>query len=105
MGLATAPYFGLDHDNYMGALPQDNTPAASWPNFFITAASNPRSVSPRRMASFQTPPATGSNSSTSSYRQFLRPSLRRCSTATVFSGYGCSAKYPPPENETIVGTA
>ena len=27
--------FGLDHDNYMGALPQDNTPTSSWPDFFI----------------------------------------------------------------------
>ena len=31
----TPPTFGLDHDNYMGALPQDNTPADSWPDFFI----------------------------------------------------------------------
>ena len=26
--------FGLDHDNYMGALPQDNTPAKDWTDFF-----------------------------------------------------------------------
>ena len=31
----TAPLFGLDHNNYMGALPQDNTPEASWTDFFI----------------------------------------------------------------------
>lgn len=27
--------FGLDHDNYIGALPQQNTWADSWPEFFI----------------------------------------------------------------------
>jgi protein-ribulosamine 3-kinase len=27
--------FGLDHPNYMGALPQDNTPEATWTDFFI----------------------------------------------------------------------
>jgi len=31
----TAPGFGLDSANYMGALPQDNTPAAGWVDFFI----------------------------------------------------------------------
>jgi fructosamine-3-kinase len=28
-------YFGLDHSNYMGALPQDNTPADNFVDFFI----------------------------------------------------------------------
>ena len=31
----TSPHFGLDHDNYMGALPQNNTPKTNWPDFFI----------------------------------------------------------------------
>jgi protein-ribulosamine 3-kinase len=31
----TRPEFGLEEDNYMGALPQDNTPTANWPEFFI----------------------------------------------------------------------
>ena len=31
----TYPHFGLDHDNYMGALPQDNTPSPDWVDFFI----------------------------------------------------------------------
>jgi fructosamine-3-kinase len=26
--------FGLDHDNFIGSLPQDNTPAPTWPEFF-----------------------------------------------------------------------
>jgi fructosamine-3-kinase len=26
--------FGLDHPNYIGSLPQSNTPAANWPEFF-----------------------------------------------------------------------
>jgi fructosamine-3-kinase len=30
----TSPAFGLDHPNYMGSLSQDNTPSASWPEFF-----------------------------------------------------------------------
>lgn len=30
----TCPGFGLDHDNYMGGLPQDNTPAPTWTDFF-----------------------------------------------------------------------
>lgn len=38
-GLATlhkssAPYFGLDHDNYIGTLPQFNTTQSTWVNFF-----------------------------------------------------------------------
>jgi fructosamine-3-kinase len=32
--LTTRPDFGLDHDNYIGALHQDNTPAANWTDFF-----------------------------------------------------------------------
>ena len=31
----TAPAFGLPQNNYMGALPQDNTPTANWVDFFI----------------------------------------------------------------------
>ncbi len=29
-----APSFGLDHDNFIGRLPQSNTPAADWPSFY-----------------------------------------------------------------------
>jgi fructosamine-3-kinase len=29
-----APAFGLDHANFIGLLPQDNTPAADWPAFY-----------------------------------------------------------------------
>jgi fructosamine-3-kinase len=29
-----APTFGLDHPNFIGRLPQDNTPAHDWPSFF-----------------------------------------------------------------------
>jgi fructosamine-3-kinase len=29
-----AAEFGLDHDNFIGRLPQSNTPAASWPEFY-----------------------------------------------------------------------
>ena len=29
------PVFGLDHANYIGSLPQHNTPTASWSEFFI----------------------------------------------------------------------
>lgn len=29
-----APSFGLDHDNFIGSLPQDNTPEESWPAFY-----------------------------------------------------------------------
>ena len=31
----TDAYFGLDHDNYMGALPQSNTQSSDWVDFFI----------------------------------------------------------------------
>lgn len=30
----TAPHFGLDHDNYIGALPQPNGPLDSWVDFY-----------------------------------------------------------------------
>ena len=29
-----APAFGLDHDNYIGRLPQKNTFAVAWPEFY-----------------------------------------------------------------------
>lgn len=29
-----APSFGLDHDNFIGRLPQSNTPRADWPTFY-----------------------------------------------------------------------
>ncbi len=32
-----APGFGLDHDNFIGRLLQDNTPAESWPAFYAGA--------------------------------------------------------------------
>jgi protein-ribulosamine 3-kinase len=31
----TAALFGLDHDNYIGSLPQLNTPEADWATFYI----------------------------------------------------------------------
>ena len=31
---ASAPQFGLDHDNFIGRLPQSNNPAARWSEFF-----------------------------------------------------------------------
>jgi fructosamine-3-kinase len=31
---ASAPTYGLDHDNFIGRLPQDNTPADSWATFY-----------------------------------------------------------------------
>lgn len=31
----SAPSFGLDHDNYIGALPQSNRQRNSWPTFFV----------------------------------------------------------------------
>lgn len=31
----TRDTFGLDHDNYIGALPQSNTPSPEWVDFFI----------------------------------------------------------------------
>lgn len=30
-----APSFGLDTDNFLATLPQDNTPAADWPTFYV----------------------------------------------------------------------
>ena len=34
MHRASAPAYGLDHDNYIGATPQRNTPLPSWVEFF-----------------------------------------------------------------------
>lgn len=34
--------FGLDHDNYMGALPQSNTPSPDWVDFFIRQRLEPQ---------------------------------------------------------------
>ena len=38
----TRPEFGLKEHNYMGALPQDNTPTANWPGFFISHRLEPQ---------------------------------------------------------------
>ena len=35
MHKCTADYFGLDHDNYMGSLPQSNTRHKLWSPFFV----------------------------------------------------------------------
>lgn len=32
----TTPTYGLDHANYIGSLPQQNTPTEKWVDFFIT---------------------------------------------------------------------
>lgn len=32
---AGAPGFGLDHDNFLATLEQDNTPAPDWPTFYV----------------------------------------------------------------------
>lgn len=37
-----APSFGLDHDNFIGRLPQSNTPAPDWPTFFWTSRLEPQ---------------------------------------------------------------
>jgi len=34
--------FGLDHDNYIGSLPQHNTTSPSWSDFFITQRLKPQ---------------------------------------------------------------
>jgi protein-ribulosamine 3-kinase len=36
------PSFGLEEDNYIGSLPQDNTPAADWVDFFIQRRLEPQ---------------------------------------------------------------
>lgn len=38
----TASCFGLDHDNFIGATPQRNTPAADWLEFFIDRRLRPQ---------------------------------------------------------------
>jgi len=37
-----APGFGLDHDNFIGRLPQANTPVASWPEFYRSRRLEPQ---------------------------------------------------------------
>jgi fructosamine-3-kinase len=37
-----APSFGLDHDNFIGRLPQSNAPAPSWPDFYRTRRLEPQ---------------------------------------------------------------
>lgn len=32
----TQHHFGLDHHNYIGSIPQDNSPAENWTEFYIT---------------------------------------------------------------------
>lgn len=38
----SAPAFGLDHDNYIGSLPQRNRQHSSWTEFFINARLEPQ---------------------------------------------------------------
>jgi fructosamine-3-kinase len=37
-----APSFGLDHDNYLATLEQDNTPADTWPEFYARRRLEPQ---------------------------------------------------------------
>lgn len=37
-----APTFGLDHDNYIGRLPQSNAVAADWPSFYWQSRLEPQ---------------------------------------------------------------
>jgi len=38
----TRPEFGLDHDNFIGATPQENAPLSSWCEFFIERRLKPQ---------------------------------------------------------------
>lgn len=38
----TSKSFGLDHDNYIGALPQSNKPTSGWPTFFAQQRIEPQ---------------------------------------------------------------
>lgn len=40
--------FGLDHDNYLGSLPQSNTPSAVWTEFFILRRLQPMLIMARK---------------------------------------------------------
>jgi fructosamine-3-kinase len=37
-----APGFGLDHDNFIGRLPQSNAPAPNWPDFYRSRRLEPQ---------------------------------------------------------------
>ena len=37
-----APCFGLDHDNFIGRLPQSNAPADDWPTFYWSSRLEPQ---------------------------------------------------------------
>jgi fructosamine-3-kinase len=37
-----SPSFGLDHDNFIGRLPQSNAPAADWPTFYWESRLEPQ---------------------------------------------------------------
>ena len=39
---AGAASFGLDHDNFIGSLPQSNTPATSWAEFYVARRLEPQ---------------------------------------------------------------
>lgn len=41
--------YGLDHDNFIGALPQANTPAARWPDFYRDQRLVPQIAIARRL--------------------------------------------------------
>ncbi len=38
----TSPYFGLDHDNYIGRLPQSNSMQSEWADFYIEERIEPQ---------------------------------------------------------------
>lgn len=42
MHRATAPFFGLEHNNYIGSLQQSNEHQSSWADFFITCRLEPQ---------------------------------------------------------------
>ncbi|MDR3714746.1 MAG: fructosamine kinase family protein [Puia sp.] len=42
MHRVTNPFFGLEEDNYMGALPQSNSPSDKWTDFFVSQRLEPQ---------------------------------------------------------------
>ena len=49
-----APSFGLERDNFIGRLPQDNTPAISWAELYAERRLRPMAWSARRLLGPQT---------------------------------------------------
>jgi fructosamine-3-kinase len=87
---SATPTFGLSWNNYMGALPQANTPTARWVDFFIQQRLDPSFAWLPKRGCWRLPPSVHSNVFMGSCRTFSGKKPLPC----CMEIYVCRAGFP-----------